>query len=356
MKIMLSGGGTLGPVSPLLAIVEMYREYDPTTTFLWVGTKDGPEKKLIEEQKIPFIAIGAGKWRRYISLLNILDLFKLLVAFFQSLVILLKEKPDLLISAGGYVSVPLHLAAALLGIPAWVHQQDVRVGLANKLMFPFARKITVALDGGLEKLVGRNAEWIGNPSRDLQIADPSVARSKFNIPPGAPVVFVFGGGTGSNSINRLILEALPNLDSAVHVIHLVGRERNQELSAKAAEIFPNYRAYDFFMEEMGEAYAVADVVVARAGFSTLTELASLSKAAIILPMSGTHQEDNAGYFVRRGGILMLDQTASGLKLSQLIRELLGSADKRHELGTVLHSLLPQTKSEKIIEIVSALTK
>ena len=234
MKIILSGGGTLGSVSPLLAIAETYREYDPTVSFLWVGTKNGPEKALVEEHNIPVITIGAGKWRRYLSLLNIADLFKLVTAFIQSIVILRNEKPDLLISAGGYVSVPLHMAGALLNIPSWVHQQDVKVGLANKLMVPFAKKVTTSLEVIVDKLPKHRTEWIGNPSRNLESGDPREIRKKFNIPEGETVIFVFGGGTGSNHLNQLILAAMPQLNPAWHVIHVVGRDRSGEPSEKTS--------------------------------------------------------------------------------------------------------------------------
>ncbi len=356
MKILLSGGGTLGPVSPLLAIAEIYRQYDPTVSLLWVGTKNGPERQLVEEQNIKFITIRNGKWRRYLSLLNVVDLFRLVAAFFQSLIILMKEKPDLLISAGGYVSVPLHAVAVLFGIPCWVHQQDVGVGLANKLMFLKAKKITAALGETAGKLPKGRTEWIGNPSRSLEVGDRSEARKKFNIPESAPVIFVFGGGTGSNHLNQLILAAMPQLNPAWHVIHVVGRDRSGESSEMTSEIFPNYHAYKFFTEEMKYAYAIADVVVARAGFGTLTELAALSKPAVILPMIGTHQEENARYFAAHGGIIMLDQAASGLKLAQVIKDIIESPQKGQELGSTLHSLLPCTEPKKIIEIILELTK
>src|SRR3989344_1839689 len=285
MKIILSGGGTLGPVVPLLAVVEAYKAKHPETQFIWVGTKNGPEKEVVEEAGLPFFIIGAGKWRRYFSFWNVVDIFRLVIGIFQSLLLLWQEKPDLLISSGGFVSVPLHWAGALLGIPAWVHQQDVRVGLANRLMFPFARKITTALRDTAAALPERRTEWIGNPSRDLSIGDTvetrliaSVqARKHFSIPESAPVIFALGGGTGSASINKIILEAVSHWPKQWHIIHLVGKERPKELMERAANTFPNYHVYTFFTHEMKAAYAIADVVVARAGFGTLTELAALSK-------------------------------------------------------------------------------
>jgi UDP-N-acetylglucosamine--N-acetylmuramyl-(pentapeptide) pyrophosphoryl-undecaprenol N-acetylglucosamine transferase len=356
MKIVLSGGGTLGPVVPLLAVAEAYRAHDPSVQFLWIGTKNGPERPLVEEHNIPFIPVGSGKLRRYFSLLNIIDLFRLVSAFFQCLVILWKEKPDLLISAGGYVSVPLHWAGAFLAMPEWVHQQDVRIGLANKLMFPLARKITTSLSQTAEKMPEKKTEWIGNPSRDLSVADREEAKRRFGIPEDDHVIFALGGGTGSQSVNQIVIASLPHLNPKWHVIHLVGKERSKELAERAASIFQNYHVYDFFTEEMKDAYAAADVVVGRGGFSTLTELASLSKAAIILPMHGTHQEENVEIFAKNGGVVSLDVLADGLKLAQILRDLIDIPEKREEMGKTLHKLLPVTSPAKIVSIIEGLTK
>jgi len=355
MKIILSGGATLGPVIPLLAIVESYRERYPDTQFLWVGTKHGPEKELIQKYNIPFFSLSTGKWRRYSSLLNIIDLCKIVGAFVWSLYFLLREKPNLLISAGGFVSVPLHWAAALLAMPMWVHQQDARVGLANKLMFPSATKVTVALGSTSRELKQFSAEWIGNPSRDLHVSDKNKAREKFHIPFDAPVVFAMGGGTGSASVNKLILEALPHWPRAWQVIHLVGKDRPQDLSKRAADVFQNYHVYEFFSDEMKDAYAVADVVVARAGFSTLSEIAMLEKAAVIIPMSGTHQEDNTTEFEKEGGIQVLHEDLdSGLKLAAMVKRIMDDPGLRARMGQCMHRLLPRTKKEKVIHIIDSL--
>ncbi len=352
MKIILSGGGTLGPVIPLLAIAETYRQKFPEVKFIWVGTANGPERGVVESYNIPFFSLGSGKWRRYVSLWNVVDLFRIVVAFFQSLYFLLREKPDLLISAGGYVSVPLHWAAGLLAMPTWVHQQDVRVGLANKLMLPFARKVTTAVRETADALKKNHAEWIGNPSRDLRVADKVAARKKFAIPFDAPVIFALGGGTGSASVNKLVLDALPHWPSKWHVIHLVGKERPKELSERAAVVYPNYHVYDFFTDEMKDAYAIADVVIGRAGFSTLTEIAALSKAAVILPMFGTHQEQNADLFATHGGIITLERgTETGLKLAQVVKDLVEVPEKRRELGVAMHELLPRTPGDKILALI-----
>jgi UDP-N-acetylglucosamine--N-acetylmuramyl-(pentapeptide) pyrophosphoryl-undecaprenol N-acetylglucosamine transferase len=355
MKIIFSGGGTLGPVTPLLAVAAAYKQAHPDAEFIWVGTKFGPERQVVEEAGLTFYPLNGGKWRRYLSFWNIVDIVKIMIAFFQAMIFIWYEKPDLLVSAGGFVSVPLHWAGALLGIPSWVHQQDLQVGLANKLMFPVASKITAALEQTAQQLPAKKTEWIGNPSRELVCQNANQACTHFGIPAGSVVIFAVGGGTGSNAINRMILEALPAWPKDWHVIHLTGKERPSELAERVAGIFPNYHAYKFFTGEMACAYALATVVVARAGFATLTELAALSKPAIIVPMSGTHQEENASFFANNNGVVQFHETMdNGLKLAQVIKDLVEHPEKRQMLGNNLHRLLPATDSKKIVEIIDGL--
>ncbi len=326
---MFSGGGTLGPVVPLLAIAEIYKKHNPQAEFFWVGTQNGPEKELIAQYNIPFFTIMSGKLRRYISLWNFFDIFKIFFGFLQSLFFLWQKKPDLLITAGGFVSVPLHFAAFTLGIPAWVHQQDVQVGLANKLMSYTATKITTALRDSQSYFSEDKTEWIGNPVRDLSVNNINESRKKFNIPEGVPVILAMGGGTGSNSINKLVIEALPAWPRDWHVIHLVGKERPRELQENATNVFPNYHVYQFLKTEMKDAYAVADVVIARAGFASITELAALGKASILLPMSLTHQEINAKLLSdNKAAIVMDERTDSGLKLDRIVVELIEFPETR----------------------------
>ena len=354
---MFSGGGTLGPVTPLLSIAETYKHAYPDTQLVWVGTNNGPEKEVVENYKIPFYPIGAGKWRRYWSWHNIADLFRIIVAFFQSILLLWHEKPHILISAGGFVSVPLHWAGWLLGIPSWIHQQDVRVGFATRLMAPFAKKITVALEESLKQLPSKKTEWLGNPARDISFSDRAAARKFFNLNETDPVIFALGGGTGSQSINEMILHSLSSLPKHYQIIHLTGKERSGEMAERAMKSFPNYHVFKFFTNEMKLAYAAADVVVARAGFGTLTELATLSKASIIIPIPGTHQEENTTFLASHKAIIVLHQELdNGLKLAKVIQRLVELPDERMALGVILHGVLPRAKSEKVIDLVDDIVR
>ncbi len=345
----------MGPVVPLLAIAEIYKKHDPQAEFMWVGTEFGPEKELVEQYKIPYFTIISGKLRRYISLWNFFDVIKIMVGFFQSLFLLWYEKPDLLVTAGGFVSVPLHFAAGALGIPTWVHQQDFQAGLANKLMSYPARKITTALRETQKYFNEKKTEWIGNPVRDLSVVSIDESRKKFNIPDGAPVILAMGGGTGSARINQLVIEALSAWPREYHIIHLVGKERPRELQENAAKVFSNYHVYQFLKEEIKDAYAIADVVITRAGFATITELAALGKPAILLPMSHTHQEVNAKLLAdHQAAVVMDERMADGLKLARTVMDLIAYPETRQYLGERLRTVLPPAKPEKIIEIIKDL--
>lgn len=355
MKIVLSGGGTLGPVVPLLAIAGAYQKVNPEAQFVWVGTKDGPEKELVEKMQIPFYTITAGKFRRYLSFWNVVDFFRIFAAFIQSVVFLYSEKPDLLISAGGFVSVPLHWAGWMMRIPSWVHQQDIRPGLANKLMARGASQITTAIQDSVKFFDKNKTEWIGNPTRNLKVADIRSSKKRFGIEDNEPVIFALGGGTGSAHINKMVLEALSAWPASWHVIHLVGRERSSKLPEYATGLFKNYQVYKFFTEEMKDAYAAADVVVARAGFGTITELASLSKTAVLLPISDSHQEDNVKYLADRNAAVVLDEVAdTGLKLAQVVKDLMSDSEQRKKLGQTLHEVLPPAAEEDMVRMVDRL--
>lgn len=342
----------MGPVAPLLAIYEIYKKHNPQAEFIWVGTKNGPEKGLVESYKIPFFAITSGKLRQYFSWDNFLDIFKISFGFWQSLFLLKREKPDMLITAGGFVSVPLHFAAFVLKIPTWVHQQDLAVGLANKLMSCTATKITTALAENKQYFLSKQIEWIGNPARNLTVTDKNNSRKKFNIPEGSPVILAMGGGTGSIKINKLIVETLSIWPKNFHIIHLTGKERSVELSEAATNDFPNYHAFQFLKEDIKDAYASADVVIARAGFSTITELAALSKAAILIPIADTHQEVNAKFLSDRQAAIVLDERKiNDLDLAETVVGIINSVEKKKHLEEKLHTVLPAASAQKVIEII-----
>ncbi|HYE59998.1 MAG TPA: UDP-N-acetylglucosamine--N-acetylmuramyl-(pentapeptide) pyrophosphoryl-undecaprenol N-acetylglucosamine transferase [Candidatus Kapabacteria bacterium] len=356
MKILFSGGGTLGPVTPLLAMHEMIRDASREATFVWVGTKGGPEKALVEKAGIPFHTISSGKFRRYLSWWNVIDIAHILIGFFQSLGYLAKERPTVCISAGGFISVPLHYAAWMLGIPTWIHQQDVHVGLANKLMAPVATLITTALEKNLNDFSKKKTFWLGNPIRqEIVLGEKERARKRFHIPSGLPVVFATGGGTGSLRVNQLVAEAVQYLKGECYIIHLSGKERPQELVQRTSELFSHYQVHQFFTHEMTDAYAAADLVISRGGFGTITEIAALGKPAILIPKPG-HQEENVQFLASAGAVLVLSEvTSDGRHLAELVKDVLHDPERIQAMSQVIQRLLPAATPEAVIGFLQRIT-
>lgn len=355
MKICYSGGGTLGSVTPLLAIHETIQKEFSGSTALWVGTVDGPEKELIETYGIPFVSLRSGKLRRYLSLENITDIGHVVGGFFDARTLLKRERPDICVSAGGFVSVPLHIAAWTLGIPTWVHQQDVQTGLANQIMARFARKVTTALERSVSMFPKRKTEWLGNPLRnEVWQGDITRARTLFGLSGTKPVVFATGGGTGALRINQIIREAVPQLEDVCEIVHVTGSDPSRNPSSEAEQQFTHYHSYPFFTDEMKDAYAVADVIISRGGFGTITEIAAIKKPAILIPKPG-HQEENVRFLADAGAVVLLHEDVSdGNLLTRKIEELLGDAALRADMTNKCAELLPIAQPKHIVQIVESL--
>lgn len=355
MKVLFSGGGTLGPVTPLLAIKDAIISKYPDATFAWVGTKTGPEKDIVAMHGIAFSTITSGKLRRYISPINIIDMVKVGIGFFQACKMMLKHDPDICITAGGFVSVPIHLAAWLFGVKTWVHQQDVVPGLANAIMARFATVVTTALEVSAKQFPKRKTVWMGNPVRkEIFRGSFDSAVERFDLEPTLPVVFATGGGTGSMRVNQLITEAVQHLKGYAQVIHLSGKERPQELVERAVKHFDYYQVHQFFTKEMPDAYAAADIVVSRGGFGTITELAALGKVAILIPKPG-HQVENVKFLTESGAaILVNEEIADGNFLAKTIRQLLENERKMEQMSATLKQMLPIASEEKILGVVEKL--
>lgn len=355
-KIILSGGGTLGSVTPLLGLAGLIRQRYPEVELQWVGTETGPEKTLVEEAQIDFVAIPSGKWRRYSSWENVRDFWRVTRAFFVSLKILWQTRPQVCISAGGYVSVPLHFAAWLMGIPTWIHQLDVRVGLANRLMAPFARVITTGLPETVQKFKKNRAHALGNPVRTEMLEGTRVAAQQFfKLQPDRSTVLFLGGGTGAERLNELAGLAAPFLLHTTNIIHLTGTDRPRDRALKLAADYPDrYYSQAFLGQELRLAYALADVVVCRGGFGTLTELAALAKPAVVVPKMG-HQVDNVVYFHRRNGVVALDERLTdGDQLSQTVLHFLQHPAEAAALGNRLHALAPPVNRSMFYQLLDNL--
>lgn len=358
MRIVLSGGGTLGPVTPLLALVDELRRRG-THEFLWIGTKEGIEYTLVKEYDITFHAISAGKFRRYFDPRHLVDPFKIMYGFFQSLIIIKKFKPDCVLTAGGFVAVPVAFAAWCQNIPILVHQQDVIWGLANRIMRNFATWITINFDISRKMLplkFKRKSFLVGNPVRAF-IATLSETRKdhellykKFNLEQNLPIIFVLGGGTGALHLNELIAEAAPALVKFCQIIHLTGKGKTVSLPELSEPT--RYHRCDFFVEEIGDALALADIVITRAGTGTFTELAALGKPTILVPLPNSQQEANALYAQEKHAALVVhEEGLSGEKITKEIKQLLENSEQRKRLSSAIAHCANPESAREIVDLI-----
>lgn len=354
LKIMLSGGGSGGPVTPLLAVARELYATRPDATFTFIGGHVGPEKSLVAEAAktlpIIFVPILSGKFRRYFSWHNFTDLFNIGGAFFQSLYLLKKDKPDVVISAGAFTSVPLVWAAKLISIPVLIHQQDVRPGLANRLMAGAAKIVTVTFEESL-KIYGTKAVLTGNPVIVPALMTRDDIFKSYNLDSKRPLVLIFGGGTGSEAINEAVSKNLDKLLELAQVIHVSGRGKSISSSKLG------YYATEFLNhEQLISAMSASDIIVARAGLATITELSALKKPSILIPIPNSQQEDNAKVCQDRGSALIIDQSELNNKLTFEIRGLFASDSRRQALAEAMSKINKSGAAAKIVELVLSLVK
>lgn len=372
MRILLSGGGTGGHAVPIIALVSEIRSYfkDGKVDLLWIGSKYGPEKKLAEENNIPFMEISSGKLRRYWSFKNISDFFRIAVGFFQAFFIIRKFKPDVMFGKGGYVSVPAVLASRFLSVPSMIHESDYNLGLANKILLPYVDKAAVTFQETLDFLGKYKDKGVvtGNPIRsDILKGDKERAYDKLNLDRDKPVILVMGGSQGAVKINEAVAGSLPGLLDKYQVIHLCGDKNYEDLKNETSKIageMEGYKLYpSLYGDQLADVLACADLIISRAGLNTLFEIALLGKPSIIIPYpyaAGNHQEKNAKYFEKEGAIALIgeDDLNSEL-LARKINELFESPDKLKGLGgnnLKIGRRLNENASQKILKELLAIKK
>ncbi len=349
MKIICAGGGTMGSVTPLIAIIEQLKKQGMEVAVLFVGTSRGPERHAVAHCGFRFISIFSGKWRTYFSIHNAFAPFGVVIGFMQSLFLVWKEKPNIILTAGSFVAVPLAWAGRLMHIPVLVHQQDIHKGLANRLMERCATKITVTFQETLHEFESTQTVWTGNPVRPILLeARAHDAIARFGISAQKKTLLVVGGGTGSLWLNRFIAENIQSITQYCQVINITGKGKSEQSPS-----VPDYYVQEFLeYSDMALAYAVSDAVVCRAGLSTISELSQLSKPAIVIPIPESHQEDNAGYLWEKKAAVVLDQNdMSWEKFSKALEKVLINQQDRLELSKAISDLTPKDATEKAVAVV-----
>ncbi len=349
-KVLFAGGGTLGPVTPLLAVAETWKAADPSVAFVWVGTPHGPEQKLIESVQIPFISLPVLRLTRYPSrewLTLPIDAVRTFVYAWQ---ILRRERPDLIATAGGYTGVPLAVLGWLHSIPVWAHQSDVRVILSTRLVVPFARLITTAWKQTAASLPAAKTVWIGSPVRERPLSNPTLLKAEgIELDPARQTVLMFGGGGGSRWLNETAQDILEPLSERVNIILLSGPKQNR---LRVMSVPGKFTCVEKLVDAMPEAIRVADVVVCRAGMGTIADLAHFSKAAILIPLPNSPQLDNAQELSQEQAAIVLDErTTHPEDLQKQILDLLLEEKRRAQLGARLAQVMPTNINTQLVQLI-----
>lgn len=281
-RIVLTGGGTAGHVTPNIALMPRLQElgYD----IHYIGSYDGIERKLIEEMHIPYYGISSGKLRRYFDLKNFSDPFRVIKGYGEARKLMKKLKPDVVFSKGGFVAVPVVLAAKHCHIPVIIHESDLTPGLANKLAIPSATKVCCNFPETLQYLPAEKAVLSGSPIRaELRSGSRIAALDFCGFTANKPVMLVIGGSLGSANVNSAVRGILPELLKTFQVIHLCGADKLDP----SLEHTEGYVQYEYIKKELADLFALADIVVSRAGANAICELLELRKPALLIPLGSS---------------------------------------------------------------------
>ncbi len=305
-KIVLTGGGTAGHVTPNLALLPSLQEAGFLITYM--GSYDGIEKRLIEDFGIPYVGIATGKFRRYLDVKNLTDPFRVIKGYSEARKFLKEYRPDVVFSKGGFVSVPVVRAAASLKIPCIIHESDMTPGLANKLCFPVAKKICCNFPETYKMLPEEKAVLTGTPIRaELAQGNKLAGLEMCGFTANKPVIMVIGGSLGAMNVNKAVRDALPKLLEKYQVVHLCGKDKLDNLLLTT----PGYKQFEYLKTELKDIFAMADIVISRAGANAICELLALRKPNILIPLPASSSRGdqllNAASFESQGFSIVLHE-------------------------------------------------
>lgn len=317
-KIILTGGGTAGHVTPNIALIPWLKEkgYD----IHYIGTYNGIEKKLIEDQGIPYYPISSGKLRRYFDVKNFTDPFKVVKGLGQATHIIRKIKPDVIFSKGGFVTVPVIIGGYLNRIPTIIHESDMTPGLANKIGIPLAKAVCTNFPETLCHIPNNKGIHTGTPIRqELFEGTKFEGYRATGFSENRPVILVMGGSLGSVKINTALREALPTLLKSYQIVHICGKGNlDNDLMDKTG-----YKQFEYVKENLSHIFAIADIMISRAGANSISEILALKIPNILIPLSASASRGdqilNANSFKKQGFSFVLnEENLSTLTLIQSI--------------------------------------
>lgn len=343
-KIVLTGGGTAGHVTPNIALLPSLQEAGYEITYM--GSYDGIEKKLILGFEIPYVGIATGKFRRYLDLKNLTDPFRVIKGFAEARKFLKEYKPDVVFSKGGFVSVPVVRAASSLGIPCIIHESDMTPGLANKLCIPVAKKVCCNFPETYKMLPADKAVLTGTPIREeLTQGSKITGLDMCGFTANKPVILVIGGSLGAVAVNKAVRDALPQLLKKYQIVHLCGKGKVD----KTFFDIEGYEQFEYIDAELKDFFAMADLVISRAGANAICELLTLRKPNILIPLPAASSRGdqllNAKSFEEQGFSIVIDE-------SDLTTELLVA--KVDELYNSRYTYLENMKNSGQMDSIQAI--
>ena len=346
--VVFTGGGTAGHVFPGLAVAAAL---GADIRVVWIGSRKGMERHLVEERAIPYIGVPAGKWRRYLSLRNLSDLLSVVAGFASSVVHLMRLRPAALFSKGGYVSVPPVLAARFLGIPIATHESDLDPGLATRINARFADRILVSYTETVDcfpPALRRRVRVTGNPVRSAFWAADSVRGREWLGCPEDPILMVLGGSSGARPVNDLILRVKDQLVGRFCVVHQMGASDFSRLRPAPSL---RYRPFAFLGDELADLLAACELAVTRAGAGTLAELAATGTPAVLIPLSlaGSRgdQVRNAAHWEAAGAARVFPQNGEPARLLALVESLATDRDALADMRKALAGRAAANSAELI---------
>ena len=349
-RIILTGGGTAGHVTPNIALLPRLKElgYD----IHYVGSYTGIEKELIEQLGIPYHGISSGKLRRYFDWQNFTDPFRVLKGFHEANKLIKVLDPDVIFSKGGFVSVPVVMAGKRNHVPTIIHESDMTPGLANKLSIPSATKVCCNFPETLAHLPADKAVLSGSPIRqELLEGDAEAAKKLCGFTEDKPVILIVGGSLGSVIVNDAVRAILPELLKEFQVVHLCGKGKLDESLVGT----PGYVQFEYIQEELKDIFALTDLVISRAGANAICELLALHKPNLLIPLSANASRGdqilNARSFERQGFSIVLEE-------EEITNEvLLEAIHKLHrEKDTFVQAMKASSQQDSINTIIELIQK
>lgn len=347
--IVFTGGGTAGHVTPNIALIN--KLLPEGWKIAYFGSKNGMEARLMEKYHIPYYAVRTGKLRRYFSWQNFIDPFNILIGTCQAFYYLGKVKPDLVFSKGGFVGFPVVLAAWLRRVPVIAHESDLTPGLATKLSYPFVSQVCVTFEKAKNYFKRKEKVlFTGTPIRDsLMQGDKTKAKRYCAFERDKPCLLVIAGGLGSDKINAQLRGLLDELLPKFNIIHICGRGKMDDTKKEVA----GYRQFDFVDEELPDLFALATIVVSRAGANSVYEILALGKPHLFIPLSRRasrgDQIQNAYYFKEKGVSEVLDE--ENLSPESLYQAIIHLYEKRAKRQKQIQSLGIRSGTDSILKLI-----